>query len=353
MAVKDDGLHYNYTKIDGYNKPFNFIMSSRELGKTAMLWCKCYKKWKVDKKPYIYMTRKSVEITETLITSIQDSIINKFFDDNVEFKFNKGSFKDGITDVKINGEIFFRIVSLSIDLRRIKLAVLKNVAGAFMDEYIIDPRTNESYTCNEAFKLKEAYTTWRREASGILKFYFLANPYSLYNPLFVDWKVDVSRLRKDEFYTGDTYVIHWPSLPLPLREKLLKVNPLYEFDEDYSGYALEGQAINDRNIKVNSFLPHNYSLRFVFKHNNRYIGVYRNNNWNEGEDKFYCQFETSISAKRTIYCFEFSELVDRSIVMSLDERQKLQRFKESFRKREIAFADINCYYFIEEIYKNI
>lgn len=354
MAIKDDGLHYDYTKIDGYNKAFNFIMSSRELGKTAMFWFKkAYKKWKINKKPWIYLVRKSVEITETLITSIADTIINKFTDDNVEFQYNKGTFKDGITDVKINGEVFFRIVSLSIDLRRIKLAVLKNVAGVFMDEYIIDPRTDEKYQTNEAFKIKEAYTTWRREADGILKFYIAGNPYSFYNPLFVDWKVDVSNLRKDEFYVGEIFVIHWCSLNPQLRAKILEFNPLYTFDEDYSGYALEGQAINDRNIKVVPNLPHNYSLRFVFKHNNRYIGVWRNNNWIESEDKFYCKFESEISARRTIYCFEFAELVDRSIVMSIDERQKVQRFKEAFRKREIAFSDVNCYYFIEEIYKNI
>ena len=353
MAIQDDGLHYDYRPVDGYNKPFVFIMSARELGKTAQKWMKQYRRWKKDKKPYIYLVRKSVEITDALINSIADTIINKFTDDNVEFQYSRGSFKDGIVDVKISGEIFFRIVSLSIDLRRIKLAVLKNIAGVLMDEYIIDPRTDEKYQTNEAFKIKEAYTTWRREADGVLKFYFLANPYSLYNPLFVDWKVDVSKLRKDQFYIGDIFIIHWPSLNPALREKLLKVNPLYEFDEDYSGYALEGQAINDRNIKVNPTLPHNYSLRFVFKHNNRYIGIYRNNDWCEGDNKFYAQFETSISAKRTIYCFEFSELVDRSIVMSLDERLKLQRFKESFRKREIEFADINVYYFIEEIYKNI
>ena len=353
MAIKDDGLHYNYMAIDGYNKPFNFIMSARELGKTAMFWMMCYNKWKKDKKPYIYLVRKSVEITDALINSISDVIINKFTDDNVEFKFARGSFKDGIVDVKIGDEVFFRIVSLSIDLRRIKLAVLKHIAGVFMDEYIIDPRTEEKYQTNEAFKIKEAYTTWRREADGILRFYFLANPYSLYNPLFIDWKVDVSALRKDYFYVGDMFVIHWPSLSPELREKLLKLNPLFKFDEDYSGYALEGQAINDRNIKVNPTLPHHYTLRFVFKHNNRYIGVYKNNNWDEGDDKYYCQFETSISAKRTIYCFEFSELVDRSIVMSLDERLKVQKFKEAFRKREIAFADISVYYFIEEIYKNI
>ena len=51
-----------------------------------------------------------------------------------------------------------------------------------MDEYIINPKSGERYGKDEAFKIKEAYTTWRRECDGVLKCYFLANPYSLYNP---------------------------------------------------------------------------------------------------------------------------------------------------------------------------
>ena len=70
-------------------------------------------------------------------------------------------------------------------------------------------------------------------------------------------------------------------------------------------------------------------------------------------DKYYCQFIDEVSAKRTIYCFDFSDLMDRTILLSLDEREKLQRFKEAIRKRLVVFKDVNVYYFIEEIYKNI
>ena len=353
MAIQDDGLHYEYREIDGYNKPFNFVLSARELGKTTAMWTKkIYRPWKKDKRPWIYLVRKSVEINEALIQSIFDVNINKFDDDNVKPEYSKGSFNDGIVDVKIAGELFFRIVSLNIDMRRIKLAVLKNIKGVYMDEYIIDPRTDEKYIKKEAFKIKEAYTTWRRECSGFLRFYITANPYSLFNPLFVDWGVDVSNLRKDSFMLGDIYVIHWAKLSDELRAKLLEVNPLYKFDEDYSGYALEGQAINDRNIQIGR-LPNNYSLRYSFRHNNRLIGVFSNTNWLDGDNKFFCKFIDSISAKRVSYCFDFSELVEKTIVMSIDERMKLQKFKDAFRKRQIAFEDINCYYFIEEIYKNI
>lgn len=377
MAEKFDDIHYSYREIDGYNKPFNFVTSPRELGKTTTMWLKkIYIPWKKDHKPWIYLVRKSVEINSALIDSIADTILNKFTDDNVSFVYKVGSFKDGIVDVFIpvkttqkrlvkdeNGKevekevirteniLFFRIVSLNIDMRRIKLAVLKGVKGVFMDEYIINPKMDEHYIKNEANKIKEAYTTWRREADGVLKFYIVANPYSLFNPLFVDWDVDTNKLKIGSFYVGTTFVIHYPKLSTELYNMLLQKNPLFSADDFYRQYALEGQSVNDMNIRIGE-QPQGFFLKFVFKHNQKYIGIFQNNDYSE-DTKFFCKFVDVVSARRTIYCFDFAELVDRGIVMSLDERQKIQRFKEAFRKRAIVFEDINCYYFIEEIYKNI
>lgn len=353
MAVELDDIHYQYREIDGYNKPFNFVMGAREVGKSAMFWIKkIYARWKLSHKPWIIMTRSSVEINEAFITSIFDSIINKFTDDNITPEFNKGSFKDGIVDVKIKDKLFFRIVSLSIPLRRIKLALLKNIDGVMMDEYIIDSRTGEKYIKEEAFKIKEAYTTWRREADGILKCYFLANVYSLFNPLFVSWKVEVNKLKKGTFYVGDNFVIHWCEINPLLREKLLEMNPLYKFDSDYIDYALAGNSRNDKNIKLGT-LPKGFYLKYVFKIANQFLAVYRNPEINENEDRFFVRIEESVSNRRDIYCFDLEEMIDRSILLSTDEKYKLSSFREAYRKRLVAFDNINAYYLSEEIYKNL
>ena len=354
-----DNLHYEYRDIDGYNKDFNIVISPREPGKTSMFWLKkIYIPFLKDKRPWIYLVRMNVEITEALIDSIADSILNKFTDDEVDFHYTKGAFKDGIVDIYLTNKeiqekvLFFRIVSLNIPLRRIKLAVLKNSKGSFQDEFIIDPKTGEKYIAQEYFKIKEAYTTWRRECDGRFKMYFAGNPYSLFNPLFVGLKVDVSKLKRDSFYVGDFFVIHWAILKPELREKLLALNPFYQFDEDYSNYALDGQAVNDKNIKLGK-LPRNFYLSFVLKMTGKYIGIFQNNYLNDLEDKYFCKFLDEVSARRTIYCFEFEEMVERSILMSLDERCKLQRYKEAMRKRNVLFEDINVYYYMEEVYKNL
>lgn len=346
-----DDLHYNFRKIDGYNKAFNFVLSARECGKTTALWVKAWTQWKKTHKPYIYLVRQSVEITEALIDSIFDANIRKFFDDEFVVTYTKGEFQTGIVDVRVDNAVFFRVVSLNIQLRRIKLAVLKNIAGVIMDEYIIDPRTGEKFLKEEAFKIKEAYTTWRREADGILKCYFVANPYTLYNPLFVAWGVDTRKLKRGEFYVGGSFVIEWATLNPKLREKLLRENPLYEFDEDYKGYALDGDAKNDKKIRLGT-KPENFRLRFVFRVGGQVIGVYQNNAPID-DPRYFVEYIEGYGKNRTAFAFDFDELVERTALVGVDERMLLARFKNAFRERAIVFADVPVYYMIEEIFTKL
>ena len=377
-----DTIHMSWRPIDGFNKAINFFFSPREPGKTDTTWWeKIYSNWVEDSRPWGYLVRQVVEITEAMIEDIQN-IINKWAIEPIELQYTKGSFKDGIVDIKIKGKLFIRIISISIALRRIKLAKIPNIGGLFFDEYIINPKAGEKYLPDEYFKLKELYTTYRREyqGKGMLKLYVTANPYSLFNPLFIGLGVDVAMLRKDVYeetdaemeykfpdgitfkdkvyklkqniYVGHTYAIEWGVLHPILKRWLLEKNPFYQFDEEYNEYALEGMAVNDRNIKLGK-LPKNFYLAFVLKMAGKYIGIFQNNYVEDLEDKYFCRFLDEVSARRSIFCFEFEEMVERSILMSIDERMKLQRFKNAMRKRMVSFEDINVYYYIEEAYKNL
>ena len=378
MAIPRDNLHYSFRPIDGYNKAFNIVISPREPGKTTSMWMdKIYLPWKKNHKPWIYLVRQAVEIDDALIESIFSTNMNKFTDDNLQPIYKASSFSDGIVDIFLEVKhlekkevkqddgslkmedvevsekhLFFRIVSLNIKMYRIKKAILRNIAGVFMDEFIINPEFAEKYLPKEFERLQEAYSTWRREADGVLKMYFCGNPYSLFNPLFVGLKVDIAKLKRDSFYVGDTFVIHWAILTEALRQKILEENPFYKFDEEYANYAVEGCAVNDKNIRVGK-QPKNFYLSFVLKMNGKFIGVFQNNYMESLEDRYFCKFLDEVSARRTIYCFDFTEMVERSILVSMDERMKLKRYKEAMRKRLVTFEDINVYYYMEEVYKNL
>ena len=136
--IERDNLHYTFRRIDGYDMAYNFVISAREPGKSTNFFVeKAYPLWKRHKAPLLYIVRNIVEITEGMLTTIQDVILNKFFDDNVKFQYSKASMRDGVVDVKINGELFMRVEALSITLRKIKQTILHNVSFIVFDEFEI------------------------------------------------------------------------------------------------------------------------------------------------------------------------------------------------------------------------
>lgn len=358
MAVNFENYYADFREIDGYNKPINCFMSAREDGKSTAFWIKkIYKPWKKTGQTALCLVYNAVELSDEFFQSIQDNILNKFTDDDVVFQYNKASLEKGVVDIKIDDKLFVRFLACSVKLRKIKQALLKDVGVIWMDEYIINPRKGEKYIKGLAFTLNEIYSTYKRERldkGKPLKMYFTGNPYSLYNPIHMWLKIPTNQLRIGNIYTGNNWAFQWHKLSPQLIEKLKKDNPTLEIDEDYSKYAFDGQPINDMNIKVGT-LPANYHLRFIFKHEGQYIAVYQNEYWRDHADKYYCTIVSGkdISNKRTAYCFDFAELVNRTALLSAEDRNKFNHFKISMRKRLVVFSSVECYYLIEEIYYNL
>ena len=354
--IERDNIHFNCRKIDGYNLPFNFIISEREAGKSTAIWLdKAYKSFKEGNHTTLVVRRKITHITKAYIDDIAE-IINKFTDDRVVFEYNASSLKEGLVDISINDKRFMRICALSCDITALKSLVLRNLKYIIFDEFICNQRFGEKYLKDEATKFMEVYNTFRRESDG-LKCYFMGNPYSLYNPYFMFFNVNTAKLQRGSIITDKkSYVIQCYEITPELRSKILEVNPLYQFDNSYTKYAFEGQNVNDMNIIIRDKLPSHFKLLYVFKSANKYIGLYRADIFfDSGDILYYCEFidGNKVSKRRDIICFDFEQLVDRVVMLSPDERYKFQKIKDAMRKRLIAFNSIECYYLIEEIYFNL
>lgn len=350
--MKLDSIHYDYRKIDGYPQPFKFVLSARELGKTTVFWVKkIYSGFRKDKRPWIYLTRQAVDISEAAITTIEN-YINKFSEEfggeEINLRYSRSDLNKGICDVYIGKDLFFRFVALSIPLRRIKLCVLKGLKGVFIDEYIIDSRTGERYIKDEAFKLKEAYTTWVRECPN-LRVYFSANPYSLYNPLFLAFDVDTRALKIGTFYTSDILVIEYAKISPELRAAILAKNPLYKFDEDYTDYALEGTAINDKNVRVgerDAYSP----LKFVFKVRERYFGAWQGRT---PDVRYYVTELDEISKRRSAFCLDLADLVENCALISVADKLRLTTFRDAMSRNAVVYENVNIFYIFVEVFKHL
>ena len=74
--MKLDDLHFSFREVDSYNKPFNFIISEREAGKTTAMVLKMWKAFQENRTSLI-LRRQAVDITDLYIDSIQN-VLNKF-----------------------------------------------------------------------------------------------------------------------------------------------------------------------------------------------------------------------------------------------------------------------------------
>lgn len=362
--MKRDNIHFNFREIDGYNKTFNFIISPREPGKSTAFWLdKAWKVFKEKKQTSIVIRRRTVHITDKYITDIE-KIINKFKDEegreeDIKISYNKGAKKEGLVEVSCSGKPFFLVVSLSADIAALKSTLMPNLRYIVFDEFICNPKFKEKYLDGEVDRFFELYKTYRREAvldeKGVPKLtcYFLGNPYSLFNPYFLYFGLQTSTFKNGTIQSGSNWCAQNYKMKEELKEKLKKEDPLFEEENDYLLYALEGQAVNDKNILISKH-PQNFLLSYVFKIGNTFIGTYRSLTYEE-EFVYYAEFlkKEEISKRRNIYVFDLFDMENGTILMSNDDKIKFQRMKEAIRKRLFAFASIECYYLLVEIYKNI
>lgn len=359
MAEVFDNLHYNSNQVDSRNTPFNFVISAREPGKSTWFWFKkMYKAFKEEGKTSLVIRRKVVHITQAYIEDIA-KIINKFSDDNITFTYRTGSIKDGIVDIYIDKKHFFRIVALSIDITAIKSLVIRNLKYILFDEFICNPKFKEKYLSSEVDKFFEIYNTFRRESDSNLKCYFLGNPYSLFNPYFVHFKISTANLKPGVIISDNKLrTVEFYKMKEELKMKILASNPLYKFDEDdYIDYAFEGAVINDKKIYVIPKKPDYFELYQLFKYDKYYLCIYRNTSFEDYYNnglRFYCEELTfEPSKRRAVYCFDINDLVEGTILINNEDKLKFSLIKRAIQTRRIAFKTIQCYYFLEEIYKFI
>lgn len=352
--MNDDGLHYNVSKLDGYDKDLNFIISPRSDGKTTQVLGKVARAWEKAKQPSIIICRNNVDITEQYIDTTLD-ILDACAGHPLGSKHSKVSDKGAsVLDCTIDGKILVRFVSLSQKLRNLKGVFLKDLALVIFDEFIINTRLGEKYLADEAFKFQEAYTTYRRECGRPrLKCYFMGNPYSLYNPHLLNLGVDCAKLRYPGIIVGQSYAVERHFLNPKLKEILQKQNPFFT-DEDsiYAKYALEGMPINDSNIRVMPHCPQGFVLQYAFSIDGKLIGAFENSDWNN-ELRYWLGFIDGVGNRHDLFAFDFKDLVERSRLIGPNERNALSRLRCAIRNRQTAFDGIECDYAIEEIFNQL
>lgn len=359
-----DNFHINFAPVDGYNKDFNYIGSPREDGKTTTFVYK--KSWPTFKKlglRTIVVNRNINDITQDYINSFVD-IIREFCGETPAFKMpSQSDMNKGIATLSLNGEPVFTFIGLSKTIQSLKKIKYYRTAFILFDEFFVNPKYGEKYLPMEANKFMDLYNTIYRDNKGDetrprVKCYFLGNPVSLYNPHLAYWHVDTRKLaiegvpNESKFVSGDKFVVWRKTLTAELFEIIKEKNPGYSLqgNSTYTDYALNGQNVNDQNLRIRPKLPPDYRLRYIFQFEETTIGVYQNNDYNDRDNIFYCREIQSYSKNRDVYCFDFSDLSFNGVLFSSTERMLMAHLRSGIRNQAIEFSDIGIAYKIQEIY---
>ena len=95
-GIKFDDLHYTTSGIDSYGKPFNFVISEREAGKTtALVASKIYKAYKERGRPALILRNQAVDISEAYVMSFEETT-NKFYGREIKLSYRRGDVGKGI-----------------------------------------------------------------------------------------------------------------------------------------------------------------------------------------------------------------------------------------------------------------
>ena len=240
---KKDNIHLSTAKGDSYNVLDNFYITSRGMGKSALFWGKLYNAWKSLGRSGIVLRTIQADITSAYLDDIE-TMLNKFrcTEDYVKISYKRGSIKDGVVDVFIQepGDkekyLFVRVVAIGIKATRYKSLIIRNPSMIGYDEFIPNTRLGEKWLPDCAWRVKELYNTFAREANGyLLKRYWFGNPYSRYIPYLLNYyKIDTLKLKPGDFIHGDNYIVDLQKPKPELVELLKKQNPdlLNDIDEE-------------------------------------------------------------------------------------------------------------------------
>lgn len=281
--MKRDKIHFTGQHGDSYNATYNYFWSARESGKTTTWVIKAVKfHWKY-KATIIVLRYMISDITDLYISDLSTVLTD--FDYDVKFSYKK-NMKEGITDVYLEGEEdtgipLFRFIGLSNPVSRIKSMKLRNAGYIVLDEFILNTRVGERYPEGLVTRFKELYNTYLRccHTGKKFKLFCYGNPYSKFHPLLANMNINTTSMREGDFIFDKEHDVYCEAYKLKpeLKEYILAHNPLYKFDDSYKAYGFDGQSINDVNFTIVEKQPQGYTLKYIFRIDNKYLGIYVDN----------------------------------------------------------------------------
>lgn len=321
---------YNYDKIMSYNATFNFVVTSRGLGKTYGAIKACVNDFIKNGNEFIYLRRYKTEIS---------SAGKKLFD-----AINQNNEFEGYRLFTSNGKFFIQskeegsekqLIGYAIALSTaniLKSTNFNKVRTIIYDEFLLGPGLFH-YLPNEVEAFLDFYETTARMRD--VRVFFLGNAITQSNPFFSYFSIDLPYKSDFKTFKDGLIVVNYASNEDYINEKkLTKFGRIIE-GTHYSDYAISNDWLTDDNAFVEKKVGYCRNISVVKLHGKMY-GI-----WRSTDNKRYYISEDYDPCNFCIMSFDKADHDEETILASARTNPFFKFVIENFRIGNVRFENIN------------
>lgn len=266
--VTDKGYFYNPCELLDYDRPLNFVNSSRSVGKSTSIALLCLLDYLINKNPFCYIRRTQDELNMTAGGFFNDAVT--IINEKTNYRILGIRYRAGFYEIadeldedgnpQYNGELCGMAVALSLE-DKVKSGKKLPVRFCVWDEFIPDDDTRYLGSKNtpdkEYHKMVSLYVTLDRDVGHTylnkVRFIMLGNTLTTYNPIYIKLGIP------NHVYEGTHFIR--PKGEMYACEMLSKVDATsdiensfgYKMSDDYYkryAYTNEGRDTNEYVVNI-------------------------------------------------------------------------------------------------------
>lgn len=327
--------YYDYDKVMGYGATFNFLITSRGLGKTYGAIKMAVKDFLKNGHEFIYLRRYKTEITSASKHLFDALNLNKEFKDYTLLcegnKFFIQKHKSDDDDEKPEKQLIGYAIALST-ANILKSTNFSSVRTIIYDEFLLGPGVFH-YLPNEVEAFLDFYETVSRMRD--VRVFFLGNAITQSNPYFNYFRLTLPYNSNFKTFKNGLIVVNYATnADYVEAKKITKFGQLIA-GTHYSDYAIENDWLSDDEAFIEKKVGYCKNVSVV-KLNGKMYGI-----WRSTENKRYYISEDYDPCNICIMSLDKADHDEETVLMSARTNPFFKFVIENFRVGNVRFESIN------------
>lgn len=327
--------YFDYDKVLGYGATFNFLITSRGLGKTYGAIKMAVKDYLKNGHEFIYLRRYKTEINSASKRLFDAINLNKEFNGFTLWaegnKFFIQKHKSDDDEEKPEKKVIGYAIPLST-ANILKSTNFANVRTIIYDEFLLGPGVFH-YLPNEVESFLDFYETTARMRD--VRVFFLGNAITQSNPYFTYFRLTLPFNSNFKTFKNGLILVNYAT-----NEDYISAKKATKFgqiiaDTHYSDYAIDNDWLSDDEAFIEKKVGYCKNISTV-KVNGKMYGV-----WRSSENKRYYISEDYDPCNICIISLDKADHDEETILMNARNNPFFKFVIENFRVGNVRFETIN------------